>query len=375
MSLTSELRNPRSEVSRYLAERFRRLDHVFHTWTEATAGARPVVPPKPVDWGLVGQAFGHRLGFAFCLDPPYSPILGACHYVETDQLRHLAAAEFAAMRPLPPRVAGSVRVLARDQFVPLRTVDPELDARTGLWAEPDASMQRLLAFFRLTARLVEQLGARRPDPDDPAERSLLAACYVLGVLERAYRGSKPVPGVAEAGPEKLLASVPAAAVDDLLELVRVLAGEGGSGLAKLGSPALVAPVFVEHWAEGDLALGGTLLDCKVTKFDDLKIDVFQQVVAYLLLDHGDWYEFDAVGIYLARQGRLVRWPVELILEATDDPTATLAGLREEFADLLGGVLPRRLLQGWTTYPPAAPVPAAAFQPRPTAGQPIDQAIE
>jgi hypothetical protein len=363
MSLTSELRNPRSAISRHLAERFDRLDTVFHTWTEATRDARPVVPPAPVDWGLVGQAFGHRLGFAFCIDPPYSPILGACHYVATEQLRHLAAAEFAAMRPLPAELAGYVRVLARDQYVPLVGVDPRADAEAGLWAEPDPSMQHLLAFFRLTARLAERLGGRRPDPDDPDERSLLAACYVLGVLERAYRGAPPVPGLADATADRLLASVPAAAVDDLVELTRVLAGEGGSQLKRLGSPALVAPVFVEHWAEGDLALGGTLLDCKVTRYADFKLDVFHQVLAYLLLDHGDWYELDAVGIYLARQGRLIRWPLEQILEATDDPGVTLGDLRAEFAALLRGLLPPHLLATWTTYPPAAPVSGSTLRAR------------
>jgi hypothetical protein len=365
MSLTSELRNPRSAISRYLAARFNRLDQVFHTWAEATRGARPVLPPAPVDWGPVGQAFGHRLGFAFCLDPPYSSILGACHYVATEQLRHLAAAEFPAMRPLPVELAGYVRVLARDQYIPLLAIDPAADAQEGLWAEPDESLAQLLAFFRLTARLAEQLGGRRPDPDDPAERSLLAACYVLGVLERAYRGARPVPGLAETTPERLLASVPAAAVDDLVELTRVLAGEGGSRLAKLGSPALVAPVFVEHWAEGDLALGGTLLDCKVTKYADFKLDVFHQVVGYLLLDHGDWYQLKAVGIYLARQGRLIRWPVDQILEATDDPGVTLGELREEFAELLRGILPRHLLEGWTTYLAAAPVSGATVLARST----------
>jgi hypothetical protein len=355
MSITTELRNPRSAISRYLTSRFDRLDQVFHTWTVATKGAHSVVPPTPVDWGLVGQAFGHRLGFAFCLDPPYSPILGACHYVATAQLRHLAAAEFAAMRALPVELAGYLRVLARDQYIPLLAVDPEADAEEGLWAEPDHSMAQLLDFFRVTAQLAERLGGRRPDPDEPAERELLAACYVLGVLERAYRGSRPVPGLADMTPERLLASVPAAAVDDLVELTRVLAGEGGGQLARLGSPALVAPVFIEHWAEGDLALGGTLLDSKVTKYADFKLDVFQQVLAYLLLDHGDWYQLDAVGIYLARQGRLVRWPLEQLLDAIGDPGVSLAGLRAEFADLLRSRMPAHLLDGWTTYPAAAPV--------------------
>jgi hypothetical protein len=360
MSLTTELKNPRSEISRYLTRRFHRLDSIFRLWVDVTKGSVAVVPEAKVDWALVGAAFGHRLGFAFCIDPPYSPILGACHYVATDQLRHLAAAEFSAMRPLPAEVAGYVRVLAHDRYIPLLTVTPERDADEGLWSEPDESMEKLLGFFRRTAGLAEQLGGRRPDPDDPAERDLLAACYVLAVLEQAYRSGRLVPGLAGHSADALLASVPPAAVDDLAELTRLLAGPGGTALAGLGSPALVAPVFVEHWAEGDLALGRTLLDCKVTKYADFKLDVFHQVVAYLLLDYGDWYRLDAVGVYLARQGRLIRWTVEQLLESTDDPGASLAGLREEFADLLGEVFGEQLERNWTTRPPAGPVSAARF---------------
>ena len=39
---------------------------------------------------------------------------------------------------------------------------------------------------------------------------------------------------------------------------------------------------------------------------------------------------------------------------------TLGGLRLEFADLVRTSLGRRVLERWTTFPPAAPVTGASF---------------
>ena len=86
MSLTGELRDPTSPVAHYLAGRFADLDPIIATWQRAVAEARTVLPCGRVDWALIGRAFGYQLGFAFCLDPPYAAILGACHYTATQQL-------------------------------------------------------------------------------------------------------------------------------------------------------------------------------------------------------------------------------------------------------------------------------------------------
>ena len=79
-----------------------------------------------------------------------------------------------------------------------------------------------------------------------------------------------------------------------------------------------------------------------------------------MLDRGDWYQLDAAGIHLARQGRVVRWPLEQLLDATGDPDASLAGLRAEFAELLRGRMPAHHLENWTTFAPATPVSGRVF---------------
>jgi hypothetical protein len=358
VSLTSELRDPASPVTRWISGRFPGVAPLEAGWAAHVAGARTVRPRGRVDWALLGQAFGHRLGFAFGLDPPYAAVLGAGAYTASGQVRHLASACFPTVRALPGRLAGSVRVLGPDRYLPLLGTGPAAGPEPG----PGPGDAWLLDVFTHAAGLVERLGARPPDPDHPDERELLAACYILAILERAYRGGTREPALIGRTPVELLGLVPALVVDDLLAMTRVLAGEGGRGLEALGGPAVVAPMLVEHWADGDLALGGTLVDCKATVRPVFKLTDFHQAVAYVLLDHGDWYGLDAAAIYLARQGRLVRWPLERILAATGDPVATLPGLREELAGVLLTTFGDALLRRWTVHRPAGPLPASAFQP-------------
>jgi hypothetical protein len=98
----------------------------------------------------------------------------------------------------------------------------------------------------------------------------------------------------------------------------------------------VAPLFVQAWAEGDLVLGGTLVDVKVTKQPlPLRGAWLDQLLGYLLLDHGDWYGLEQMAVFLGRQARLVAWPLsELLPTLTGDPLVTLAELRGEFHQLL-----------------------------------------
>lgn len=365
MSLTSELRDPTSPITRYLQVRFPHLGHVQRHWTQATRNARTARPPGRVDYALVGGAFGYRLGFCYRADPPYAAIAGACHYTATRQLIHLAPTFFSSTAHLPVGIGGFLRVLGDHRFQQLPSADPA-DHAERLFAAEDPSSTSLAALFALIGQLTDATAGQRPDPGDDAETELLKGCYVLAQLERAYRSGQTDPALRDTDLAGLLGQVPSIALADLRRLVEVLAGEGGDALAGLerdGRPVVVAPLLVEHWADGDLIVGSTLVDSKTTKYPEFKPEVFQQVLAYLLLDRNDLYGLDAVGIYLARQGRVVRWPTELLLEATGDPTASLTELREEFAGLLLQLGGQPFADAWVTCQPLTIDPSSTFHDR------------
>jgi len=119
VSLTSELADPSSPLACYLTARFPHRTAIADAYAAAVGNAPTVAPAAGggYPWALVGSAFGHRLGFAFAADPPYASLLGATHLTDTEQVAHLAAAQFAtAARLAAGQVhrAGYVRVVAGD---------------------------------------------------------------------------------------------------------------------------------------------------------------------------------------------------------------------------------------------------------------------
>ncbi|MFD8335652.1 hypothetical protein ACFV42_23775 [Streptomyces solisilvae] len=85
-----------------------------------------------------------------------------------------------------------------------------------------------------------------------------------------------------------------------------------------GQPLTCAPTFagsphVGH-AEGDFIAGEVLVDIKSTLTPQLRPDQartwFHQLAGYLLLDYDNTHSIKALGIYLSRQAVLLTWPVE-----------------------------------------------------------------
>lgn len=70
--------------------------------------------------------------------------------------------------------------------------------------------------------------------------------------------------------------------------------------------------------------------------DYLRIGNLRQVIGYLLFDRSDAYGIDHVGIYSARFGHLVIWPVAEVLEMLAGRAVDLADLREQTWRALGG---------------------------------------
>jgi len=129
------------------------------------------------------------------------------------------------------------------------------------------------------------------------------------------------------------AAAPEPAVAELVGLARRLrAGAGLTALRRLaGNPPAgralghAAPVFVHHWADGDVLLGdgraSTLLDVKTvlrTDNGERAARWLWQLLGYAWLDTADQWRIRTAGLYLARHGVLLTWPV-------DDLAARLLG--------------------------------------------------
>lgn len=278
MSLTSELADPSSPLARYFTERFPHRTTVAESYAAVVGEASTILPAAVggYPWALVGSAFGHRLGFVFAADPPYAPLLGALQLTDTEQLVHLAAAEFDTTRRLAGgdvHRAGYVRVVAGDRCLVVPSADdsPELDA--AQWAAPDPTVHpHLEVFTELAARVQGPRPPGRPGHDRAVEQPLLDDCWLLACYEELYRGGRSPAlsgALARLGPRAtagaLRALAPRVVRDDLWRLTAALAELGYDQLAALGGPVTVAPLFVQAWADGDLVLGRTLVDVKVTK--------------------------------------------------------------------------------------------------------------
>ncbi|GAA1481929.1 hypothetical protein GCM10009624_23690 [Gordonia sinesedis] len=196
--------------------------------------------------------------------------------------------------------------------------------------------------------------ARASADDSSAAAQLARACWVLALATDVYRSGwradNALTRMARTGrfaTEPLMALCPANGVAELTALGRVA---DDHFLPQLSWPPLVlGPEFAASTlcaADADLIVGGSLIDIK-TKLGrlDPKTGVrhgvistaeIYQLVAYLLFDTGDRYGTDAIGIYSARYGCLMRWPVPAVLDTLAGHPVNVAEARAEVWRLLGG---------------------------------------
>lgn len=70
--------------------------------------------------------------------------------------------------------------------------------------------------------------------------------------------------------------------------------------------------------------------------DGLSLIDLYQVVAYALFDHSDTYQMTDIGIYSARYGALVTWPLRSALQNLANGSVDIATERARVWSLLGG---------------------------------------
>jgi hypothetical protein len=317
----------------------------FRRRLPAAPAPRPRWPADAgaVPWGTLGHAIDLRLRLA--LDPHgaphpdrHSPARATADSLAVDGLfsekRFLAGRGFGV--PAVPPSSQSVRLLD--------DVDDDTSARRRTVG---ATAFRVL---ELLAGLVEsERPAGRPGLllAPLAERRLGRMLMVCGRLEEVFRTGQiwprsPLDRLVAAGAdsaEQLLAAVPDAAVDDLVSMLACCAGTRQWERLRGRRPVVCGPTFAGSnlvgGADADVIAGGLLVDIKATVCPErAKLEMFRQLLGYLLLDTDDRYQLTGAGIFLARHGVLIDWPLPKLL-ALAGATLPLDELRAQAHDCLG----------------------------------------
>lgn len=333
MSLTSQIKG--GTVGRWAAVRFHGArELVGQVQAVAAEAGRPVRPTGQVDrdhWAQVGGVFGARLAAFVEPAPPYGSFLGA--------------QRLGAVRPAWAQ--GQAGAYPTHQDHPeAHERGLELRPSPSGWLDlggipptggPIGSAEVVLGEFLARARAFHAQHAPTGSIGTPGAEAVLARVYwVVSALEDYYRGGSMDAQVMEllVGPraassvEELLAAAPDHVVAEVVELVRRAHVSGSlatlqqaAGLPPAGSAlGHASPVFVHQWADGDLIVSdgatSTLLDVKtVIRVDDIDRVArwLWQVAGYVALDRADRWRIRTVGLYLARHGAIVTWPVEDLL--------------------------------------------------------------
>lgn len=276
MSLTRELDRAGSPVREFFDQRLPTTRDVRRRFVQELADSVTVLPDSggaPAAWSVLGHAVSARLLWE--LEPAGGAIGGE-----------------SAMGLI--QWCGAVEAV--EAFTAAAQAGPQ-----GLASLESARVAFIAGLLERELRIVVR-------DDDPW----------TGPIRRAWTWQ----GVLDAVPEWCAADVAAVAVgceDVLLELA--------------ASPAVIAPRMggaqLVGGADADLIVGSMLVDVKAKSRVELRIVDLRQLVGYALLDVEDRYRLDTVGILAARQGRLVRWPLDELLSEMAGEPVTAAEMRAD----------------------------------------------
>jgi hypothetical protein len=286
VSLTSHLNDPASLVRRFLREQFPSTRAVAGDYRAMIERATLIRPAQSAGYlyGLIGAAFDYRVRFYFPCEQ-----------------RHYIATQGAWM-------------LCREQS----TLCPVLVAE--FWH----SLEAWLKIHRPESR----------ELDRDSEEMLARYCVVLALWEQTFRcgAVSPLFFPAPKNVEHLLNLARGEWIEDISLLSRRF---WRSHEALTREHAVLNPTFAGSLdvggADADLIIGGCLLDIKTTVKIGFRSDWLYQLLGYVLLDYDNEYCIHEVALYFARQGVLLRWPLDKFLPlVTNQKAPSLGEMRRQF---------------------------------------------
>jgi hypothetical protein len=298
--LTEHLKDSNSPVTRFLKRRFPRTASLAQTANLQLQSEDTIDPgfdPKVYD--LLGIAINYRIRYSFAITPG----------------DRLAAWEGALLLSL-------------------------------YWGGPNRSHSEKVIedFFDNLDATVEAIAPVKQRLKDEPEKLLARYCYVLALFEqlRSYTSYEYSP---------LLIPRPKQSVDELLEIPTDAEIDDLCAMSwlfydryhdRLSLRSRLSPTLkrcgVVSESHADLIVDGCLMEIKASIKPEIKPLLLWQLAGYLLLDDNDKYKIRSVGIYMARQGKLLQWPIsDFLCLLTGNDTASLAQLRQEFCTLCRSV--------------------------------------
>lgn len=336
---------------------------------EVQAAARKIAPVRPAGravgdhWATVGAMVSSRLALWVEHAPPYAALYGM---VRARLVSRTWAQRQAGLFPTHAGRRPDVEARGLElRPAPCGWVDAGYVHDDGPPGPAEDVLGELLAGFRAVA---EQDAAPGTIGPDVAESVLARVLWVLNRLEAVYRGGR-LPAVLDEklGQANVTVSdlVDACPADQITEHLAILARARAHarrrehGLKQMRSLARPGPggalghsrpMFIPHWADGDVLLtgehGSTLIDVKTVLLADDVERVARwlwQLLAYTVIDttdekhdHADRWHISRVGLYLARYGVLVSWPPDQLwgrLLGTDHPIEISNAHRELRAEV------------------------------------------
>ena len=194
------------------------------------------------------------------------------------------------------------------------------------------------AFFNNLGTFVVEAAPAGRELDEWEESLLNRYCVVLALFEEVWRAGPR--------PDSLLFRNAVHASEDLLNIVQNDWIEDLSAQSKafyhcfsdkLGAEHILNPTFAGSidvgGADGDLIVESALLDVKATINSKIVGSWLYQLIGYALLDYDNQYKLTNAGIYLTRQGRLIDWDIQSLIDSLMPNPQTLNELRRDFREL------------------------------------------
>ncbi len=304
--LTEHLKDSNSPVKQFLEQRFPRTASLTQKANLQLQSEGTINPGfKPEIYDILATAIGYRIRYSFAITP-------------SDQL--------AAW--------GGTMVLS------LYWGGNPYGPHSGKLIED---------FFDSLDDILEAIAPVKQRLKDVPEKLLARYCYVLALFEQLYRNTASclyspllIPRRKQSIVELL--EIPTdAEIDDLCAMSWLFYDRYHDRLSlrSVLSPTLKRCGVVSE-SDADLIVDGCLMEIKASIKPEIESPLLWQLAGYLLLDDKDRYKIRSVGIYMARQGKLLQWPiVDFLRLLTGNDTVPLAQLRQEFR-ILCGVRQRRI---------------------------------